>query len=196
MLQVGVLALQGAFREHIQMLEKCGARGFEVRKLSELEHCEALIIPGGESTTIGKLLVELKLLEPIKGLAREGLPLWGTCAGMVLLAEEISGSDQPRLGLMKVTALRNAFGRQVDSFETLLDIPVLGSEPFRGVFIRAPYLEEVHPPALVLAAFMGKVVMARQGRLLSTAFHPELTSDLRLHRYFLDTVCNEKIEKM
>lgn len=152
-----------------------------------------MIIPGGESTTIGRLLVEFELLDPICNLAREGMPILGTCAGMVLLAENIIGSDQPRLGLMRVSVLRNAFGRQVDSFEARLDIPVLGPEPFPGVFIRAPYLEEVQPPAEALATFMGKVVMARQGRLLSAAFHPELTSDLRVHRYFLETVAGADV---
>ncbi|MGI9952457.1 pyridoxal 5'-phosphate synthase glutaminase subunit PdxT [Moorellaceae bacterium AZ2] len=185
---VGVLALQGAFREHVEKLEACGARGKEIRKPHELEGIEALIIPGGESTTIGRLMVEFDLMEPIRGLGEQGMPIWGTCAGMVLLAKDIIGSQQPRLALMDMKVRRNAFGRQVDSFELDLPIPLLGEEPFRGVFIRAPYAEEVHPTVEVLATVEGKIVAARQGKLLATAFHPELTGDLRFHRYFLNTV--------
>ncbi|HBT48168.1 MAG TPA: pyridoxal 5'-phosphate synthase glutaminase subunit PdxT [Peptococcaceae bacterium] len=182
---VGVLALQGAFREHIEKLEACGARGREVRKPRELEGVEALIIPGGESTAIGRLMVEFSLLEPIRRRGEQGMPIWGTCAGMVLLAKDIIDSQQTRLSLMDMKVRRNAFGRQVDSFETDLSIPPLGSEPFRGVFIRAPYAEEVGPGVEVLAAVDGKIVAARQGKLLATAFHPELTGDLRFHQYFL-----------
>jgi 5'-phosphate synthase pdxT subunit len=133
-------------------------------------------------------MVEFGLLEPVREMAAAGMPVFGTCAGMVLLARDISGSDQPRLGLMHARVQRNAFGRQVDSFETDLDIPALGEEPYHAVFIRAPYLENVEPPAQSLATFRGKTVMARQGNLLATAFHPELTDDLRLHRYFVAMV--------
>lgn len=187
-MKIGVLAMQGAFREHITSLASLGVEGIEVRRERHLEGIDGLIIPGGESTTIGKLLVEFNLLEPIRELAAGGMPVFGTCAGMVLLARDIIGSDQPRLGLMNVKVKRNAFGRQVDSFEVDLDVPVLGEKPFRAVFIRAPYLEEVEPPARSLATFMGKSVMARQGNLLATAFHPELTNDLRIHRYFLEMI--------
>lgn len=187
-MQIGVLAMQGAFREHIKALAALGVEGVEIRRKSQLEDISGLIIPGGESTTIGKLMLEFELLEDIRRLGEEGMPIFGTCAGMVLLAKDIIGSDQPRLGLMNTSVKRNAFGRQVDSFEVDLDIPVLGSGPFHAVFIRAPYLESVEPPAEALATFMDKIVMARQGNLLATAFHPELTADLRLHRYFLDMI--------
>jgi 5'-phosphate synthase pdxT subunit len=187
-MKIGVLAMQGAFREHIASLAALGVEGVEIRRERQLEGIDGLIIPGGESTTIGKLMVDFNLLEPIRELAAAGMPLFGTCAGMVLLARDIIGSDQPRLGLMHVSVQRNAFGRQVDSFEVDLEIPVLGEEPFHAVFIRAPYLERVEPPAESLATFMGKTVMARQGNLLATAFHPELTNDLRIHRYFLEMI--------
>ncbi|MGB9661942.1 MAG: pyridoxal 5'-phosphate synthase glutaminase subunit PdxT [Moorellaceae bacterium] len=185
---IGVLALQGAFREHLEKIEDCGAEGREIRKPEHLRGIEALIIPGGESTTIGRLLVEFELMEPVRGLGQEGMPIFGTCAGMVLLAKEIVGSDQPRLALMETIVRRNAFGRQVDSFEAFLEVPLLGQDPFRGVFIRAPYVEKVGPPAEVLSTFEGKIVAVRQGKLLATAFHPELTDDLRFHRYFLSLV--------
>lgn len=185
---IGVLALQGAFREHIWKMEACGAEGKEIRKKEQLQGIEGLIIPGGESTTIGRLMVEFDLMEPIRHLAEEGMPIFGTCAGMVLLAKEIVDSQQPRLGLMDTRVRRNAFGRQVDSFEVDLEVPLLGEAPFRGVFIRAPYVEKAYPRAEVLATFEGKIVAVRQGKLLATAFHPELTEDLRFHRYFLGTV--------
>lgn len=187
-MKIGVLAMQGAFREHIKSLAALGVQGVEIRHDKQLADIAGLIIPGGESTTIGKLMVEFNLLEPVRHLAGEGLPVFGTCAGMVLLAKDIIGSDQPRLGLMHASVQRNAFGRQVDSFEVDLDIPFLGKEPFHAVFIRAPYLEKVEPPVESLATFMGKTVMARQGNLLATAFHPELTNDLRVHRYFLEMI--------
>ncbi|MDN5325318.1 MAG: pyridoxal 5-phosphate synthase pdxT subunit [Moorella sp. (in: firmicutes)] len=187
-MRIGVLAMQGAFREHIQSLEALGVQGVEIRHANQLEGIAGLIIPGGESTTIGKLMVEFNLLEPVRHLAEGGLPVFGTCAGMVLLAREITGSDQPRLGLMNARVQRNAFGRQVDSFEVDLEIPALGAEPFHAVFIRAPYIEEIEPPAEALATFKDKIVMARQGNILATAFHPELTEDLRVHRYFLEMI--------
>ncbi|MDN5344210.1 MAG: pyridoxal 5-phosphate synthase pdxT subunit [Clostridia bacterium] len=187
-MKIGVLAMQGAFREHIKSLAALGIQGEEIRHKNQLEGISGLIIPGGESTTIGKLMVEFNLLEPVRELAAAGMPVFGTCAGMVLLARDIIGSDQPRLGLMNARVQRNAFGRQVDSFEVDLEIPVLGPEPFHAVFIRAPFLEAVEPPAEVLATFDGKIVMARQGNLLATAFHPELTNDLRVHRYFLEMI--------
>ncbi len=183
---VGVLALQGAFREHQAALEACGAKTVQVRKPQHLDGLAALVIPGGESTTIGKLLEDYCLLEPIIKMGRKGMPIFGTCAGLILLAKEIAGSNQPRLGLMDCTVERNAFGRQVDSFEADLAIPVLGDAPYRGVFIRAPYITRVGEGVEVLAEYGGKIVFARQGNILAAAFHPELTSDLRVHRYFLD----------
>ncbi|SMB88451.1 pyridoxal phosphate synthase yaaE subunit [Thermanaeromonas toyohensis ToBE] len=185
---IGVLALQGAFREHIVALERCGVKGKEIRKKEQLNGLDGLIIPGGESTTIGRLMVDFELLNPIRYLMEEGLPVFGTCAGLVVLCKEIVGSQQPRLGLLNARVRRNAFGRQVDSFEAYLDVPLLGPPPFRGVFIRAPYLEEIWPPAEALATFEGKIVAARQDKILATAFHPELTADDRFHRYFISTV--------
>lgn len=182
---IGVLALQGAFKEHIQMFEKCGVQAIEIRKKEQLSDIEGLVIPGGESTTIGKLMVDWELLKPVKEKAFAGLPIFGTCAGMVLLAKDIENSDQPRLGLMEVTVSRNAYGRQVDSFEADLNINVLNNRPFKGIFIRAPYIEKANADVKIMAEHEGKAVMARQGKLLSCAFHPELTDDLRIHEYFL-----------
>jgi 5'-phosphate synthase pdxT subunit len=185
---VGVLALQGAFREHQQCLEKCGVAACQVRKKTELENIDALIIPGGESTTIGKLMRKFELMKPIQDLANHGLPILGTCAGLIMLAKEINNSEQETLGLMDIKAERNAYGRQVDSFETDLDIPVLGTETFRGIFIRAPYIAEAAGNVHVLAYNNDKIVFARQDRFLAAAFHPELTNDLRFHRYFIENV--------
>jgi 5'-phosphate synthase pdxT subunit len=191
-MQAGVLALQGAFREHLQALRQLDVKVFPVRKPAELAACDVLIIPGGESTTIGRLLVEFGLIDPLLEQAQRGMPLFGTCAGMVLLAREIEDSAQPRLGLMDITVRRNAFGRQVESFEADLRIPVLGEQPFRGVFIRAPYVTRVGPEVEVLCQLEDKAVLVRQGKNLAAAFHPELTGDLRLHRYFLTVVAGCK----
>ena len=191
-LVVGVLAVQGDFAEHAAMLRKAGDElGLavdvrEVRTPAHLEGLSGLIVPGGESTTIGKLLVAYGLEEPIRRKAREGLPVWGTCAGMILLAEEILGGEPDgRIGLMDLAVQRNAFGRQVDSFE--LDLPFAGlDQPIHAVFIRAPLVERVGPRAQPLATLGdGRVVAARQGNLVATAFHPELTPDTSLHRWFL-----------
>jgi 5'-phosphate synthase pdxT subunit len=191
--KIGVLALQGAFTEHIKMLENLGVKAFEVRLPKDIEGIDGLIIPGGESTTIGKLAVRYKLVDPIKALAKAGKPIWGTCAGMILLAKEI-GRKQPLIGIMDIVVRRNAFGRQIDSFE--VDIPISslekiskGKKPFRAIFIRAPLIEKVGPEVEVLARLEdGTIVAARQNNLLVTAFHPELTDDARFHRYFLDMV--------
>jgi len=190
---IGVLALQGDFAEHIQALRKSGVQAVEVRRPHALAGLDGLIIPGGESTTIGKLAVEYGLVEPVRRMIRNGRPVWGTCAGMILLARDI-GRDQPLIGGIDITVERNAFGRQVDSFETDLWVPALdevaGPEEqgrmFRAVFIRAPVIRSVGPGVQVLARLDdGRCVAVRQGKLLATAFHPELTSDLRFHRYFL-----------
>lgn len=185
---VGVLALQGAVREHVEMLERCGARGTPVKYPSELSLCSALVIPGGESTTIGKLMSDWGFIREIRRRAEDGMPVFGTCAGMIMLAEEVVDGEQPLLGLMRMKVRRNAFGRQVDSFES--DLPVKGIDEkagnFRCVFIRAPWIEEVGPGVEILAEYRGKAVMARQGGLLAAAFHPELTNDTRVHRMFLD----------
>ncbi len=187
---IGVLALQGAVREHLRMLERCGARGIAVKYPSELQLCRGLIIPGGESTTIGKLMLACGFLEEVRSLPHEGIPLYGTCAGLIMLAMRITEGDQPLLGLMDITARRNAFGRQVDSFET--DLALTGiddaSRPFRAVFIRAPWIDEVGREVAVLGEYGGKAVMAREDGMLVSAFHPELTGDDRVHRYFLKMV--------
>jgi 5'-phosphate synthase pdxT subunit len=186
--KIGVLALQGAFIEHEKILRRLGVDAIEVRLPEELEGLDGLIIPGGESTTIGKLAVKWRLLEPIRALAEAGRPVWGACAGMVLLARDVVDGvpGQPLLGLMDIAVARNAFGRQVDSFEADLDVPALGEPPFHAVFIRAPLIERVGEGVEVLARLEdGTVVAARQGNLLATAFHPELTEDDRFHRYFL-----------
>lgn len=187
---IGVLALQGAFREHEKMLRACGEdiETRQVRLPGQLEGIDGLVIPGGESTTMGKLMIEYGLLDPIRELGNRGVPIFGTCAGMIMLARDIAGSDQPRLGLMEISVERNAFGRQVESFEDDLDIDAIGKDPFRAVFIRAPYILSVGRGVEVLARFGEKIVFARQGRLLAAAFHPELTGDFRVHRYFLETV--------
>lgn len=185
-MKVGVLALQGAFREHAAALKRCGCEVVEVRKPINTEGIDALVIPGGESTTIGKLLGDYGLMEPVLAKAHDGLPIFGTCAGAIILARDIVGSDQPRLGLIDIIIQRNAYGRQVDSFEVDLEIPVLGKEPFAAVFIRAPLIKEARPGVEVLAHYKDGIVLARQGNVLVSTFHPELTSDLRLHRYFLN----------
>lgn len=160
-----------------------------MRRRRELKGIDALVIPGGESTTIGKLMVSYHLLDPLRSLGAAGLPIFGTCAGLVMLAREVCEGDQPLLGLMDIKVRRNAFGRQVKSFEAPLEIPALGPDKFPGVFIRAPWIEEAAAPDVeILASHDGHPIAARQGRLLVTAFHPELTGDLRLHRFFLDTI--------
>ena len=191
-MRIGVLALQGAFIEHIQMLEKLGTTAVSVRLPADLEGLDGLIIPGGESTTIGKLAVQYQLLEPLRQFAR-AKPVWGTCAGMILMANEI-GRDQPLLGVMDIVVERNAFGRQIDSFEVDLDVPALANGsgtavPFPAVFIRAPRLVAANGEAEVLAKLAdGTAVAAQQGHWLVTSFHPELTDDDRFHRYFLSLI--------
>jgi 5'-phosphate synthase pdxT subunit len=187
---VGILALQGDFHEHEEMLRAIGAQAIRVRLPKHLDLVDRLIIPGGESTTIGKLLVMYRLLDPIRERVRHGMPLWGTCAGAILMARHIAEGrpeGQPTLALMDITARRNAFGRQLDSFETDLAIPQIGEAPLHAVFIRAPLLEAPGSSVVVLATLDdGRIVAAQQGRLLATCFHPELTGDDRFHRYFLE----------
>jgi 5'-phosphate synthase pdxT subunit len=195
-MKIGVLALQGAFREHVEALRRLGAEAVEVRLPEQLEGLDGLIIPGGESTAIGKLAVKYGLQEAIRQFAEMGNPVYGTCAGMILLSHDV-GRDQPLLGLMSLKVERNAFGRQLDSFETELPIPVLGDEPFPGVFIRAPRIESVGEGVEVLANLAdGTPVAARQDNLLVTAFHPELSNDLRFHSYFLGLVEAHKHKRM
>lgn len=189
---IGVLALQGAFREHEKALRACGDNIWtkQVRLPEDLQGLDGLVIPGGESTTMGKLMINYNLLVSIKDMAEKGLPVFGTCAGLIMLSKDINDSDQPRLGLMDLLVERNAFGRQAESFETDISIPVLGEKEFRAVFIRAPYIMNVSPEVEVLAWYDEKIVLARQGRFLAAAFHPELTEDNRLHRYFLEKCFN------
>ncbi len=195
-MKIGVLALQGDFAEHIQILKSLGVEAIEVRKPEQLQSLDGLIIPGGESTTVGKLAAEYGLMEPMRKMAQSGKPVWGTCAGMIFLAKD-AGRPQPLLGVMDVSVKRNAFGRQVQSFEQDLDIPELGkvengkqpNRPFHAIFIRAPLIDSVGRGVKVLARLEdGTIVAARQGNLLATSFHPELTKDARFHKYFLEQV--------
>ena len=187
-MKIGVLALQGDFIEHIHMLRRLGVDAGEVRLPGDLKGSAGLIIPGGESTTIGKLIQGYGLLEPIRDFSREHA-VWGTCAGMILIAKDI-GRDQPVLGLMDITVERNAFGRQIDSFEeplTVADLKQGPTHPFPGVFIRAPRLVEARRKARIIACLAdGTAVAAREGSWLATAFHPELSNDPRFHEYFLE----------
>lgn len=184
-MKIGVLALQGAVREHCNSLLTCGAEPVEIKYRNQLDDIQGLIIPGGESTTVGKLLVRYGMMEALTEMGRNGFPVFGTCTGLILLAKSINGSDQPRLGLMDITVERNAFGRQIASFEKDLVIPELGDPDFHAIFIRAPYIVKAGPSVQVLAKVEDKILLARQGNLLAAAFHPELTKDLRIHQYFL-----------
>ncbi len=188
-MRVGVLALQGAFREHVYALEALDVRAIAVRLPSQLDECVGLIIPGGESTAISKLMESYGFYEPIAERFASGMAVWGTCAGAILIAKRVSEGieGQRGLGLMDIEVRRNAYGRQVDSFEADLDFAHVG-EPYRGVFIRAPWIESVADGVEVLARHEGHIAAARQGRLLATTFHPELTGDPRVHRYFVETV--------
>jgi len=189
-MKIGVLALQGAFIEHEKMLTRLGVEAVQVRLPRDLDDVEGAIIPGGESTTIGKLALQYNLIEPLRELAKAGKPLWGTCAGLIFMAKDV-GRDQPLLGLMDVTVQRNAFGRQVDSFEASISIKgVDGDKPFHAIFIRAPLIESVGVGVEVLARVEKGdeevIVAAQQGNLLVTSFHPELSNDDRFHRYFVN----------
>jgi len=183
--------LQGAFIQHSHVIERLGAEAVAVRLRGQLHGLDGLIVPGGESTTMSRLMVVYQLLQPLKDLANEGLPILGTCAGMILMARSVPDFTLQTLGLMDIAVRRNAFGSQVDSFEADLEMPVLGKPAFHAVFIRAPIIEAADSTVEVLARLPdGAAVAARQGKLLAVAFHPELTSDLRLHRYFLDMVAS------
>lgn len=195
-LTIGVLALQGDFAEHSAALRQIGAEAVEIRLPAQLAHIDALIIPGGESTTITRLLDIYGLREPIKRLGAEGLPIWGTCAGAIVLAKHATELDRASLALMDIDVRRNAFGRQVDSFEVDLPVPRLGATPFHGVFIRAPLIERVGSGVEVLARLDdGTIVAALQDHLLATSFHPELTGDPRFHTLLVElaqTYCLER----
>ncbi|CEK14596.1 pyridoxal phosphate synthase yaaE subunit [Chthonomonas calidirosea] len=194
---VGVLALQGDFDAHLQMIRKLGLHAKEVRSQRDLEEVDALILPGGESTTIGKLLARTGLDVAIRDRGQAGMPIYGTCAGMILLAHTIEGRpEQPTLDLMDIAVARNAFGRQIESFEA--DIPFdFGAEvvPIRAVFIRAPYVTKVGPDVRILSKFQDKIVAVRQGNLLATAFHPELTDNLRLHALVAEMARNYRASR-
>jgi pyridoxal 5'-phosphate synthase pdxT subunit len=195
---VGVLALQGDVREHVAALERCGARAVAVRRPAELDAVDALVLPGGESTTIDKLARAFDLAEPVRKRIADGMPAYGSCAGMILLADRLADAapGQQTFGGLDVLVRRNAFGRQVHSFEEDLDVPGVDGGPVRAVFIRAPWVEQAGTDVEVMArvdpsrddAAAGKAVVVRQGALLATSFHPEMTGDLRLHRLFVDLV--------
>lgn len=193
-MKIGVLALQGDFIEHIKVLKGLGAKPMQVRKPEELKGLDGLIIPGGESTAIANLMHSSGLFAPLKKLAQAGLPVMGTCAGMALMAKKISDSNMDTLALMDMEVRRNAFGRQMASFETELHVPAIGEKPFPSVFIRAPLISSVAPQVEILARLIsGAIVTARQGSKLAIAFHPELTSDPRLHNYFLQIVACHRL---
>lgn len=194
-MKIGVIGLQGAVSEHIEAVKRAlavsGQQGeaIWVGRPQQLEGVDGIIIPGGESTTIGKLMKITEIFDVVKNLAESGVPVLGTCAGMIVLAkrgdEQVMKTKQPLLGLLDIYVVRNAFGRQRDSFEADLSIPILGEKPFRGVFIRAPAVKEIWGDAEVIAEFMGKIVGVKQRNIIAVAFHPELTTDTRLHEYFL-----------
>lgn len=192
---IGVLALQGDVAEHQRILTGLGARAPRVRTRAELAQVDGLVVPGGESTAIARLAIVLDMLDPLRDAVRAGMPVYGSCAGMILLADRLVGAaaDQPRIGGMDVTVRRNAFGRQVDSFETDLHVPVLGPRKVRAVFIRAPRVEKVGPDVEVLARIGDEdadatIVAVRQASMLATSFHPELTGDHRIHEHFVRLV--------
>jgi len=196
---VGVLALQGDVPEHVAALTSVGARAVSVRTVDELASVDALVLPGGESTTISRLARIFGLLEPLRARVRDGMPTYGSCAGMILLADEVldARADQESIGGMDVTVRRNAFGRQVASFETDLDVLGIPGGPMHAVFIRAPWIERAGPSVQTLATVdagpaAGRIVAARQGSLLASSFHPELTSDTRMHAYFVDMVRGQR----
>ena len=182
---VGVLAVQGDFSKHIEVLDALGVKAVEVRESADLDTVEGLILPGGESTTIGKLLERYGMIETIIQFSFEGKPIFGTCAGTILLAERIPGSSQQRFGLLDIEVKRNAYGRQINSFEADIPCPLIGEIPIRAVFIRAPIISNLGENIEVLAQYEGNPVFIRSNKILACTFHPELTGDLRIHRYFL-----------
>ena len=191
-MEVGVLALQGDFAEHIAILKRLGVEGREIRLPEQLEKVNGLIIPGGESTTLSRLMSIYSMREPIEQMAHQGKAIWGTCAGMIMMALEITEEDPVPLGLMDIGVIRNRYGRQVDSFEQELELIDLGPAPFHGVFIRAPAITRVGREVKVMATLPdGQPVAVRQGKLLATSFHPELTADTRIHQHFLELIPKE-----
>lgn len=183
-MKIGVLALQGAVAEHIRSIELAGGTGVAVKRVEQLSEIDGLIIPGGESTTIGKLMRKYGFIDAIRDYANNGNPVFGTCAGLIVLAERLEGNEEPHLRLMDMKVARNAFGRQRESFETDLDVKGIET-PLRAVFIRAPLITEVGEEVEVLSEYKGEIVTARQGNLLASSYHPELTDDYRLHELFI-----------
>jgi 5'-phosphate synthase pdxT subunit len=186
-MKIGVLALQGAVAEHIRMIEQAGGEGVAVKRPEQVKELQGIIIPGGESTTIGKLMRTYGFIDALQEFHRNGNPVFGTCAGLIVIAKEIAGQPEAHLQLMNMKVARNAFGRQRESFETDLEIKGVADD-VRAVFIRAPLIEEVGPDVNVLSIYNGQIVAAQQGNLLATSFHPELTDDHRIHGYFLNLV--------
>ncbi len=186
-MKIGVLALQGAFKEHIDALNKLGIDNVEIRKVEQLIDIDGLILPGGESTTIGKLLIELDIKDKLVELLKNGLPVWGTCAGMIVLAKDI-GSENPHLSTMDIRVVRNAYGRQLGSFIQKEQMDWMGEKPFPMVFIRAPFIETCHSSVKVIQEVDGKIVAARQNKMFVTSFHPELTEDTRCLEYFISMI--------
>ena len=192
-MKIGVLALQGAVSEHIQMLSDLGVAASAIRLPSQLNSIDGLVIPGGESTTISKLLHDYQFMEPLQKLASQGFPLMGTCAGMILLAKKATDFPWQTIGAIDIEVKRNAFGRQVDSFEADLSIPVLGTNSYRGIFIRAPIIEKVNPAVDVLCRLYDDVIAVQQGTSIACSFHPELTNDSRIHAYFINLITGEAV---
>jgi 5'-phosphate synthase pdxT subunit len=193
MVKIGVLGLQGAVREHVRSIEVCKAEAVVVKKVEQLEDLDGLIIPGGESTTMRRLMDQYGFIEPLREFAAKGKPMFGTCAGLIILAKKIVGYDEPHLGLMDITVERNSFGRQRDSFEAELRIAGIADD-FIGVFIRAPHIVEVGEDVEILAKHNGRIVAARQGQFLGCSFHPELTDDHRVTQYFVNMVEEAKLK--
>lgn len=191
MLTIGVLGLQGAVREHIQSIEACGAEGKIIKRVEELESVDGLIIPGGESTTMRRLMDTYQFIDPIKAFAAQGKPIFGTCAGLIMLAKHIEDRADAHLGLLNVSVARNSFGRQVDSFEADLEVKGLDA-PFTGVFIRAPHIISADESVEIMAEYDGRIVMAKENNILGCSFHPELTDDHRLTQLFVDMVKSYK----
>jgi pyridoxal 5'-phosphate synthase pdxT subunit len=187
---IGILALQGDTEKHARTIEKAGAGSLLVKSLHHLKKVDGLIIPGGESTTIGKLLVRFSLLAPLRASIKKGLPIFGTCAGTILLAKDIISSQQVKIGVMDISVMRNAYGPQIESFETDITLSLTGnsSEQFRAIFIRAPVITRLGKKCQVLAEFENRPILVREKNILAATFHPELTDDLRIHRYFLEMV--------
>jgi 5'-phosphate synthase pdxT subunit len=192
MVKIGVLGLQGAVREHVRSIEACDAEAVVIKKTEQLAHIDGLIIPGGESTTMRRLMDKYGFIEPLKQFARDGKPMFGTCAGLIILAKKIVGYDEAHLGLMDITVERNSFGRQRESFEASLSIKGVADD-FIGVFIRAPHIVSVGSDVDVLATYEDRIVAARQGQFLGCSFHPELTDDHRMTQYFINMVKETKV---